>query len=139
MKAQLQTLIGTAVLGLALVTQSLPAGAGVAAVSEVYVSPSGSYAQGSRMGARYSADSTQSIGCLSLFDQGYSGGSPYNAVYCFATDKTGRNTYCYSRDARFVDAVQAITDSSHIYFAVPNFSTRVCTELTVDNASLYLK
>ena len=63
MKAKLQKLIGTAVLGLALFSNSLPAWAGAATRNEVYISPSRTNAQGSLTGARYSADSEQYIGC----------------------------------------------------------------------------
>jgi hypothetical protein len=137
MKAKLHKLMATAVLGLALFSNSLPAWAGVATINEVYVSPGGSYAQGSRTGARYSADSEQFIGCFSFFDRGSS--SPYGAVYCFASDKTGNYTYCASSDARIADAVKGMTDSSHIYFTVSSPTTRICTDLTIDNASIYLR
>jgi hypothetical protein len=137
MKAKLHKLTGTAVLGLALVSQSLPTWAGVATRNEVYISASGSYAQGSLTGARYSADSGQSIGCDYYYDLEFPGYPP--AAYCYATDRRGKHTYCFSRDPRIVDAVKGMTDSSHLYFSVPNLVTRGCTDLTVDNASIYLR
>jgi hypothetical protein len=138
MKATLQKLIGTAVLGAALFSNSLPAWAGAATRNEVYISPSGASAQGSLTGARYSADSTQYIGCDVYIERRPNAG-PYASAYCFAGDKAGKSTYCYSTDARIVNAVKGMTDSSHLSFSVPNLTTRVCADLTIDNASLYLK
>jgi len=138
MNAKLHKLIGTAALGLALFSNSLPARAGLATRNEVYIDPSGTTAQGSLTGARYSADNGQYIGCDVYFDRRPNSG-PWASAYCFAGDKTGRSTYCSSTDARFIDAVKGMTDSSHLYFRVSNTYTRVCSDLEVTNDSAYLK
>jgi len=137
MKTHLRKLMATAVLGLALVSNSLPAWAGVATINEVYISPSRTNAQGSLTGARYSADSTQYIGCQSHSQLG----STAQSVYCSAADKTGRSLFCFSTDPRIVNAVKGMTDSSHLDFAASRdpFGNYLCTDLTVSNESIYLK
>ena len=138
MKAKLQKLIGTAVLVLAMFSNSLPVWAGAATRNEVYISAGGTSAQGSLTGARYSADNRQHIGCDTYFDRRPNAGPPASA-YCFAGDKRGRYTYCFSTDARIVDAVKGMTDSSRLYFQMSSTVTRVCTDLTISNESLYLR
>jgi hypothetical protein len=138
MKATLQKLVGMAALGLTLVSNSTPAWAGAATRNEVYISPSRTSAQGSLTGARYSADGGQYIGCDTYFDRRPNAGPPASA-YCFAGDKIGRHTNCFSTDPRFVDAVKGMTDSSHLYFRMSSTVTRVCTDLEISNESLYLK
>jgi hypothetical protein len=130
MKAKLHKLIGTAVLGLALLLNSIPAWAGYVSDFPVFVTTKS--ASGSLTGARYSADSTQYIGCDSHSP------STASSVYCSAQDSAGKSLYCFSTDPRFVDAVKAMTDSSHIYFAAASYGG-ACTELTVTNDSVYLR
>ena len=131
MKAKLQKRIGTAVLGLALVSHGLPAWAGnVYLNGEVQVRTSD--ASGTLTGARYSADSKQYIGCS------FSHPSLGLIVDCSARDKTGKSLSCWSNDARFVDAVKAITDSSFIFFTVTP-DTGSCGELVVTNNSSFLR
>lgn len=131
MKATLRKLIGTAVLGLALFSPGVPAWAGdVDLYGEVQVGTSG--AAGTMTGARYSADSTQYIGCS------YSHGSLGLIVDCSARDKTGKSLGCWSNDTRFVNVVKAITDSSYIVFIVPP-GTSSCSELTITNSSAFLR
>ena len=132
MKAYLQKLIGTAVLGLALSLNSIPAWAGYVSVFPVTITNKA--ASGSLTGARYSADSRQSIGC-SAYGFLLGDGLPY--VLCSAQDETGKFLGCSSRDPRFADAVNAMTDSSHIYFTTSG--TGLCDELTVINDSVYLR
>ena len=128
MKAYLQKLIGTAVLGLALSSNSLPAWAGSVNLSEVEVGTN--FAKGTMAGARYSGDSQQYIGCT--FDNYY----PF--VQCSARDKTGRSFACGSNDVRYVDAVKAITDYSHISFSsVPGNTS--CSDIIVTNSSSHLR
>jgi hypothetical protein len=134
MKATLHKLIGTAVLGLALCSHSVPAWAGAATRNEVYISPSRTSAQGSLTGARYSADSQQYIGCNALSP---SSSHLYQLVGCSARDKRGRSLICFSTDARIADAVKAMTDSSHIYIRGTN--NGACSDLEVSNESTYLR
>jgi hypothetical protein len=131
MKAQLQKFISTAVLGLALCSQTLPAWAGLAITSEVFIH--GDSAQGALAGARYSVDGKQFIGCSA---ESFS--NQPTLVECSAGDKNGRFVYCTSIDARMADAVKGMTDSSHIYFTVDRV-TRLCTNLEITNESSYLK
>jgi hypothetical protein len=129
MKAYLQKLIGTAVLGLALCSNSIPAWAGSVTLYEVQVGTTSGY--GTMAGARYSTDSQQYIGCTLQRS-----GGPY--IRCSARDKTGRSIYCTSTDPRFVDAAKGITDSSFIFFNVAP-STTSCNRLEVDNSSAFLR
>jgi hypothetical protein len=129
MKTTLHKLIGTAVLGLALVSQSLPAWAGLVYTPEVSVSSSG--AVGSMAGARYSTDSTQYIGCTFSNTSG-----PY--VLCNATNNTGNSLFCVTTESKYLAAAKAITDFSYIYFAVTPGSG-FCTYLQVQNYSQYLR
>jgi hypothetical protein len=128
MTATLHKLIGTAMLGLALFSQSLPAWAGLAYAPEVFVGTTG--ASGSMAGARYSADSTQKISCSFENTNG-----PF--VMCSASDKTGKTLSCTSTEARYVAAAKAITDFSYINFSVT--SGGVCSYLGVDNYSMRLR
>ena len=129
MKAKFQTLIGTAMLGWALVSQSLPAWAGAVSLPQVAVGPAS--AGGSMAGARYSVDSQQYIGCRFSNTTG-----PY--VVCAARDNTGKSLFCTSAESRYLAAAKAITDFSHISFDVAPGST-ACTRLAVDNYSYHLK
>jgi len=129
MKAKLQKLIGTAVLGLTLVSQSLPAWAGGVSFPQVTVGPSS--ASGSMVGARYSADSQQYIGCR--FSNTY---GPY--VVCVARDNTGKSLFCTSNESRYLAAAKAITDFSNIEFGVTPGTTS-CSRLAVYNYSDHLR
>ena len=134
MKATLHKLIGTAVLSVALFSNSLPAWAGAATRNEVYINSGRTNVQGSLTGARYSADSEQYLGCESHDS------STAVLVYCFAWDNRGRFFACRSTDPRIADAVKGMTDSSHLNItAFKSGSEYVCSDLTVDNASLYLR
>jgi hypothetical protein len=129
MKAYLHKLIGTAVLGLALVSQSFPAWAGAVSLPQVTVGPAG--AGGSMAGTRYSADSQQYIGCTFSNTNG-----PY--VSCSATDTTGKSLSCVTSEARYLAAAKAITDFSKIEFGVTPGSA-FCSRLQVDNYSYHLR
>ncbi|MBM4257611.1 MAG: hypothetical protein FJ147_17170 [Deltaproteobacteria bacterium] len=129
MKTKLHKLIGTAVLGVALVSQSFPAWAGAVSTPQVAVGPSN--AGGSMAGARYSAGSTQYIGCTFSNTAG-----PY--VLCSATDATGKSLSCIGTQARHLAAAKAITDFSNIEFGVGGGSSN-CSRLTVYNYSYHLK
>jgi hypothetical protein len=128
MRAQLQKFISTAVLGLALVSHSLPAWAGTVYLPEVSVGTSG--AEGSMAGARYSADSKQYIGCQ--FSNTY---GPY--VICSARDKDGKSYVCTGYGPHVAAAAKSITDFSKIRFGAALGAT--CDDLRVYNYSYYLK
>ena len=132
MKTYIQKLIGTAVLGLALISHSLPVWAGSAYLPEVaiFFDP-GPRAGGTMAGARYSGDTQQYIGCSS---------SNYNGpfVMCSARDKTGKSAVCTSTDVKWFATVKAMTDSSYIYFT-PSPGTGTCNYLQVTNTSQYLR
>lgn len=126
MKTNLQKLIGAAVLGLALFSQSFPAWAGQKILPEVAIAPN--YAYGSTVGARSSADSRQYIGCQLDSNGG---------VSCSAQDKTGKGYVCYSSDARWATVVKSINDSSLITFGGDTAGS--CDRLIVENHSSHLK
>jgi uncharacterized protein YjdB len=128
MKTHLQKLIGTAVLGLALVSTSIPAWAGGVSLPEVQVNEVYNEASGSMAGTRYSPDSQQYIGCI--FD------NPF--VTCFAKDTTGKSLVCTSTDPRYATVIKALTDFSRIGFASAP-GTGSCTALTVANFSTHLR
>lgn len=129
MKANVCKLIGTAVMGLAMLLNSMPTWAGQRELPQVTVVSNG--ASGSMVGARYSNDSQQYIGCLfyeTLIDK---------FVSCTARDRTGKTFTCSSYDPRWVTVVKAISDSSYIGLVGSNNGT--CTSLTIENHSRYLK
>jgi hypothetical protein len=88
-------------------------------------------ARGSMVGARYSTDTVQRIGCTLDAKVNQS------SVFCAARDRNGVNLSCFSANPGMREAVQALTDSSYIYFAVN--STGVCTYLQVQDDSQFLK
>jgi hypothetical protein len=134
MKTKLHKLIGMAVLGMTLQTQSLPAWAGLVSNTQVTILHDSNNtfkligAYGTLTGARYSADTQQSIGC----------GDSVNGIFCSAKDKIGRSVSCYSSDPKLIAAVNAMTDSSYINFRV-NPDTTLCSALTVNNGSPNLR
>jgi hypothetical protein len=130
MKISVQNLIGMAVLGWTLCSQSLPAWAGYATQSEVTITTNAAY--GSMAGARYSTDSQQYIGC------NFTHPALGLIINCSARDKTGRSFTCWSNETRFVNAAKALTDSSYIYFNTAPGSS-ACGDLQVYNSSFYLK
>jgi hypothetical protein len=129
MKTYLQKLISTAMLSLTLFSASLPAWAGHVNLPEVIVGTDS--AAGSMAGARYSADSTQYIGCNFSNTNGPS-------VACSATDKTGKVLSCVGYNTQWPAAMKTITDFSYIYFSTVPGGT-YCKFLRVDNFSFYLK
>jgi hypothetical protein len=134
MKTKLHKLIGMAVLGVTLQTQSLPAWAGLVSNTQVTILHDSNDtfkligAYGTMTGARYSADTQQYIGCSGLV----------NDLYCSAQDKIGRFVSCYSSDPKLIAAVNAMTDSSYISFRRAPGTTQ-CSELTVNNSSPNLR
>jgi len=129
MKANLRKLIGTAVLGLAMFSNDISAWAGQRLLTEVTVGASS--ASGTMLGARYSTDKQQYIGCW-LYESRLE-----ETVGCAAQDKTGKSFLCYSRDPRWVTVVKAMTDSS--YISVEANPGGPCTSLTIENYSSHLR
>src|SRR5262245_52139152 len=126
MKASVHKLIATTALGLALLSQGVPARAGLQFRPEVSVYSN--YARGSMAGAHGSADGTQYIGCNFY--------SP--VVSCGATDKTGKSLSCKAYGLHWGTAIKSMTDFSHILFTVAADGT-TCSSLDVDNFSQHLK
>lgn len=129
MKTHLKKLIGTVVLGLVLFANSIPTWAGQKSLPEVTI---GTYsASGSMMGARYSGDTKQFIGCFHETAYGAS-------VTCSAQDKTGKLFICTKNDPRWATVVKSITDSSVVYFEALS-SGGSCNTLIIENFSSHLK
>jgi hypothetical protein len=129
MKAYLQQFIGTAVLGLALFAQNIPAWAGEVSLVEVFVGANS--ASGSMAAARDSSDSLQYIGCSFS-----NNGGPF--VVCSAKDKAGKSYTCTSTSPALAAAVKAITDFSSIVFGSLD-GTASCSGLWVQNFSSHLR
>jgi hypothetical protein len=130
MKVSLKNIFGLAALGMALLANTAPTWAGSAYRPQVTIQGNTDiYVNGSVVGARYSPDSTQSIGCYidaTLF------------VVCSAQNSAGRFVLCISQDAQIVGAVQGMTDSSFIRFNVNNGGS-ACTFVGIFDESYYLK
>ena len=135
MKAKLHKLMGTAILGLALFSNTIPTWAGFANLPEVIIDTSSNtaIATGSTAGARYSKDSQQYIGCLTN-----SNDAGASFVTCYAVDKTGKALTCGSSAQSLLAAAKAMTDFSRITFFV-NSDGYSCNSLGVENDSSYLK
>ena len=125
MKAKIQKLINTAVLGLALLLNSLPAWAGAIIPAEVSITSN--IASGSMAGARYSADNTQYIGCD--FSNTY---GPY--VICSATDKNGKSFLCTGFGSQYATAAKSITDFSYLIFSYGSYNSS-CNLQVLNNSS----
>lgn len=129
MKANLITAVKAAVLGTALLLDST-AWAGFKYTPEVEVGVTSGgvrYARGSMVGARYSSDTIQRIGCT--LNNSYAA--------CSAQDKNNRSLSCSTTNTVVRAMVQGITDSSFIYFIPDN--NGLCTLLQIDNRSEHLK
>ncbi|MGH8473079.1 MAG: hypothetical protein ACREVJ_11620, partial [Gammaproteobacteria bacterium] len=90
-------------------------------------------ASGTTVGARYSSDSKQYIGCNLLK---LASGGP--GILCNAQDYAGRYRFCTGYASKWLAAAKAITDFSYIYFESSK-SNGNCLALRVDNGSHYLK
>lgn len=133
MKPTLKKMLGLAALGMTLLGNIVPTWAGYRYAPEVnIIFDDFLYVTGSMAGARYSKDNNQNIGCTAYTYPTYSW------TACFATDKTGRSVVCGSGDPRLASVAQAMTDSSQIYFNLPNGSGGECGVITVWNESYLL-
>jgi hypothetical protein len=81
------------------------------------------------VGARYSADNQQYIGCDFSNTSG-----PY--VLCSATGMNGKSLTCAGFGPQYAAAAKSITDFSHIQFSAQGGS---CTSLKVGNYSAHLR
>ena len=135
MKVNLKKIIGLVALGMTLLITTIPTWAGKVNTPEVIIVGSnqqvGWYANGSMGGARYSKDSTQSIGCA-VFSIATPTFPPY--VYCSARDSAGSSFVCGSYNPRLVEVVQGMTDSSYIYFDGP-YQGGICDRILIYHGS----
>lgn len=114
MKVNVKRILGLAALGIALSANTVPTWAGKVETYQVEIggNQTSRYAAGSMTSARYSADSRQSIQCTAT-------ASTYpnrNTTVCSAVDSAGNYLICGSQDPKLHEVVQAMTDSSYIYF-----------------------
>jgi hypothetical protein len=133
MKANLISVAKATILGTGLLLSSA-AWAGFNNTPEVAVQLSvggGGSATGSMVGARFSADAIQYIGC------NLQGGATQATVVCSARDKNNRALVCSTTNAWMREAAQGITDSSYFYFTVN--SSGACTYLNVRDSSEHLQ
>ncbi len=142
MKARIQKLVGLAALGLTLLTTPVPTWAGWAFSPGVTIYPNqvgGSYAKGSMVGTRYSADAVQYIGCAAIVGSTYTGTEmrTEKRTECYAKDKIGVQLRCRSANGAIYDTVQAMTDSSSIQFWVDSSGT--CTSVNIYHGSERLR
>jgi hypothetical protein len=136
MKANLKNILGLAALGMTLLTTAVPTWAGLVATQEVSISGNqvASWASGTMVGARYSADFNQFIGCKAQINNYY----PWTS--CSARDSAGRTLVCGSAENKFLEMVHGMTDSSSIYFQTDSTSSSgICTDIVITNSSHLLK
>lgn len=134
MKAKLKDILAMVAICLTLFSHTVPTWAGMVQVPEVsIIFDDFLYVTGSMAGARYSKDNNQNIGCTAYTFPSYSW------TACFATDKNGKSVVCGSGAPRLASTVQAMTDSSHIYFSLPNDTGGECGVIMVWNESYLLK
>ncbi len=136
MKVNLKTTLGLAALGVTLLAMTVPTWAGKVSTHEVLIStsPPRATASGSMVGARYSADTQQYIGCIAIAAD-Y---STNNITQCFARDKGNKRLYCGSSDPKLFELLQTMTDSSYIFFEVDN-TKGDCTRIEMRHSSDLLK
>lgn len=125
MKKAIAVLIGAAVLAMPVRGNS-PAWAGGVDIPEVRVGSN--WATGSRVGARYSNDSTQYIQCKHRGFESYA-----QDIICSARDKSGKVLTCVNYGSKWSTAVQAMTDTSLIKFQVDSGGR--CTSVSIGNHS----
>ena len=136
MKPNLKNILGQAALGMTLLATTVPTWAGRVNTETVTIGTNqyGSWAGGSMVGARYSADNRQNIGCIAHTL------STYSWTTCFATNSAGRKLICGSGDWKFLEALRGMTDSSHVYFETDSTnSTGACRNIVINNGSDALK
>ena len=137
MQAKLKTILGAAALGMTLVAMTVPTWAGFVTTSRVTIGNNQfrSWARGSLVDARYSADtSNEQIGCRAYTL------SAYSWTACYARDRAGRSLSCGSGDWKFLEVLRGMTDSSQIYFETDNAGNAgTCVNIEIANSSDLLK
>jgi hypothetical protein len=136
MKAKLKNILSLAAMGVTLLATTVPTWAGRVATREVLIStsPLRSAASGSMVGARYSADNQQYIGCVAIAADHYAN----NFIQCHARDKSSKSLVCGSQDPKLLETVQAMTDSSSIFIEADN-AKGACTGIEIYHGSDLLK
>ncbi len=136
MKTTLRKMFGLAALGMTLLSNTAPTLAGYKYAPEVGIYNDKGYlwANGSMVGARYSNDKKQNIGCTAYALPTYTWTS------CFAQNREGGYLVCGSNDPRWAEVVQSMTDSSYIWFDLGyNGNGGDCTGIVNFNESYLLK
>jgi len=135
MKANLKNILGLAALGMTLLSNAAPTWAGKASTPGVRIGSNQvvQYASGSMVGARYSVDTKQYIGCtIQITPSGL-------GIGCEARDSAGTYAWCRgSTDPKVKEMAQGMTSSSYIFFEADRAS-RVCNRVVIYNASENLK
>ena len=137
MQTTLKNIFTLVAVGITLMGSTAPIYAGrVNTASGVITGLSQSiyWASGSMVGARYGAGTSQFIGCNTYASTDPNGDS----VWCQATDSTNHYLNCTSKDPKFQEVIQGITDSSHIYFATAS-NGGLCSHIEVYQGSDLLK
>lgn len=132
MKANLKNILGLAALGVTLLIRPVPTWAGLVNTPRVVIGGNqfSQWAEGSMVGARYSADTRQDIGCKSQILSAYSWTS------CYAVDSTGKSLACGSGDGKFLETLRAMTDSSTIKFSISGTGNAgECKDIWINNGS----
>jgi len=145
MKANLKKLLGLAALGVSLLAVTVPTWAGRKGTYEVRIGSSQAvkYASGSMVGARYSADNKQFIGCTARVEYYVNGSGSIAQATCFARDSAGKYLMCANgsieaNGLNSIDALHGMTETSYIYFEIlPPLSN--CNRIAVYNGSDMLK
>jgi hypothetical protein len=134
MKANLKKIFGLAALGMTLLTNTGPTWAGAKVAPEVSIESSGTitWAYGSMVGARYSGDAKQNLGCTTY-------ALPFPWVSCIGTDKTGNTLLCGSGNPKWVETAQSITDSSFFYIQLLDNNYGACGYISTASGSAGLK
>jgi hypothetical protein len=123
-------------LGVALLATTVPTWAGQVITGgevSIYIGSDHSSAGGTMVGASYSADNQQYIECETNL-------STIISIYltlCYAQDKAGQSILCVSRDPKFQETLQAMTDSSYISFQAD--PRAICTSIVISDGSNLLK
>jgi hypothetical protein len=136
MKINLKNILGLAALGMTLLANTVPTWAGQVLIDEVngpVCDTSYCAASGSLVGARYSADRKQVIGC-----QLFARRNESPIITCYARNSSGKSAVCSSTDPELVDQTQRMTDSSFIFFEAQR-STAACRNIQILNSSEHLQ
>jgi hypothetical protein len=131
MKTTVKNILGLVALGLTLSATTTLTWAGKVTTNPVQVGSNqfSRYASGSLLSARYSADTRQYIQCIAVASTQY--------TLCTAMDSAGTYVGCASPNPRFQEVVQAMTDSSYLYFVADLNGN--CTDIVTSHGSDLLR